>query len=144
MFWNSNLRLKNQTMLIKFSQLTLMVLGCWCCISVGGLDTTVIYPYQRYRFRTPSRYYQRYRFWTPITYNSYPFGWTYADEQCYKIFYADRTTPQLNWFEAQSYCKQLNGSLASFTSRFSFNAVYEKFDHWVYTRVIVWTRKNGT
>lgn len=70
-------------------------------------------------------------------------NWIEAEEKCYKIFrfYSDQTK-KLDWYEADSYCKKLNGHLASFTSVASINKVLQAYGIYSTTDVSIWIGLN--
>lgn len=52
-----------------------------------------------------------------------PNSWTESDNKCHKLFGPKNLDEKKNWFDAESYCKSLNGHLSSFSSLTSVNKV---------------------
>lgn len=71
-----------------------------------------------------------------------PTGWTEAENKCYKLFRSSEASKKLNWFEAESYCKKLNGNLASFTSSTSISTVLSANSIFSFNESSIWIGLN--
>lgn len=71
-----------------------------------------------------------------------PPGWSDSENKCFKLFRYTDSNDKLDWYEAESYCKKLNGNLASFTSIKQIDNVLANNGIFSFNDVSIWIGLN--